>query len=80
MTLSWRHCGAMIDDSRTNNVRELDRATLRVPSKTLAAIDEARSARPGVVSRNTWLIEAIEEKLAREHGARVLTGGRLRHA
>jgi hypothetical protein len=30
------------------------------------AIDEARSARPGSVSRNTWIAEAIEEKLARE--------------
>ena len=29
-------------------------------------IDSARTARVGVVSRNTWIAEAIEEKLARE--------------
>uniref|UniRef100_B0T8P6 Uncharacterized protein n=1 Tax=Caulobacter sp. (strain K31) TaxID=366602 RepID=B0T8P6_CAUSK len=70
----------MTNDSRTNNIRELDRATLRVPSKTLAAIDKARAARPGVVSRNTWLTEAIAEKLAREHDASAPIGGQLRHA
>jgi phage tail protein X len=69
----------MANDSRTNNVRELDRATLRVPGKTLAAIDAARAARPGVVSRNTWLTEAIAEKLAREHDASAPIEGR-RHA
>jgi hypothetical protein len=30
------------------------------------AIDNARSMRPGNVSRNTWIAEAIEEKLARD--------------
>jgi hypothetical protein len=30
------------------------------------AIDDARSSRPGNVSRNTWIAEAIEQKLARD--------------
>jgi hypothetical protein len=30
------------------------------------AIDASRLVRPGNVSRNTWITEAIEEKLARE--------------
>jgi hypothetical protein len=30
------------------------------------AIDDVRTKRPGVVSRNTWIAEAILEKLARE--------------
>ncbi|MBB5745707.1 hypothetical protein GGR13_001291 [Brevundimonas variabilis] len=30
------------------------------------AIDAARLARPGHVSRNTWLTEAVQEKLARD--------------
>jgi hypothetical protein len=30
------------------------------------AIDHARLGRPGHVSRNTWLTEAVHEKLARD--------------
>jgi hypothetical protein len=30
------------------------------------AIDDVRSSRPGNVSRNTWIAEAIEEKLVRD--------------
>ena len=44
----------------------LDRINLRLPPETFAAIDRERAARPGHVSRNTWLTEAVEEKLARE--------------
>ena len=44
----------------------LDRINLRLPPETFAAIDRARAGRPGQVSRNTWLTEAVEEKLARE--------------
>lgn len=44
----------------------LDRINLRLLSETFVAIDQARAIRPGHVSRNTWLTEAVEEKLARE--------------
>ncbi len=44
----------------------IDRINLRLPPETFAAIDQSRSARPGHVSRNTWLTEAVAEKLARE--------------
>lgn len=44
----------------------LDRINLRLPNATFEAIDLARATRPGQVSRNTWITEAIEEKLARE--------------
>jgi len=44
----------------------LDRINLRLVSETFAAIDRARALRPGHISRNTWLTEAVEEKLARE--------------
>lgn len=47
----------------------LDRINLRLAADTFAAIDRARLARPGHVSRNTWLSEAVEEKLAREYAA-----------
>jgi hypothetical protein len=44
----------------------VDRINLRLSPQTFAAIDRARTARPGHVSRNTWLTEAVQEKLARE--------------
>jgi hypothetical protein len=47
-------------------MRSLDRINLRLSAETFAAIDAARSDRPGHVSRNTWLTEAVQEKLSRE--------------
>lgn len=44
----------------------LDRINLRLPVEVFAAIDTSRAARAGHVSRNTWLTEAVQEKLARE--------------
>lgn len=44
----------------------LDRINLRLPAEMFAAIDDARLTRAGHVSRNTWLTEAVQEKLARE--------------
>ncbi|WP_421931089.1 hypothetical protein [Phenylobacterium sp.] len=56
----------MIPDSKSSTVRTLDRLNLRLPGETFEAIDAARQARPGNISRNTWITEAVEEKLARE--------------
>lgn len=56
----------MNSDSKTTTVRSLDRINLRLGGDTFAAIDDACAARPGNVSRNTWIAEAVEEKLARE--------------
>jgi hypothetical protein len=53
-------------DSKSATVRSLDRINLRLSGATLSAIDDACASRPGNVSRNTWIAEAIEEKLARE--------------
>jgi len=39
---------------------------LRLPPKLLQAIDDSRNFRVGSVSRNTWILEAISEKLARK--------------
>lgn len=44
----------------------LDRINLRLAPETFEEIDRARAARPGHVSRNTWVTEAVQEKLARE--------------
>jgi metal-responsive CopG/Arc/MetJ family transcriptional regulator len=43
-----------------------DRTSLRLDGELVAMIDKARIKRVGVVSRNTWIAEAIQEKLARE--------------
>ncbi len=56
----------MKTDSKSATVRSLDRINLRLEGETFAAIDSACAARPGNVSRNTWIAEAVEEKLARE--------------
>ena len=56
----------MIPDSKSATVRTLDRLNLRLPAETFEDIDASRQARPGNISRNTWITEAVEEKLARE--------------
>ena len=45
-----------------------NRLNLRLSPEVLNAVDAARGERAGKVSRNTWITEAIEEKLARERG------------
>ncbi len=52
--------------TKPTNVLPLDRTNLRLPAGTFAAIDAACVSRPGNVSRNTWIAEAIAEKLAYE--------------
>lgn len=76
----WRHSGAMANDSKTSNVRDLDRINLRLSAATFAAIDSCRAARPGAVSRNTWISEAIQEKLARDAEANSPVEGHRRNA
>ena len=56
----------MMTDSKSTTVRSLDRINLRLAGDTFAAIDSDRVARPGNVSRNTWIAEAIEEVQAVE--------------
>lgn len=56
----------MTDSPKLPAIRGLDRINLRLSPETFDAIDRARSARPGNVSRNTWIAEAIKEKLARD--------------
>lgn len=65
----WRHNGAMTTSSKPATVRDLDRINLRLSAETFALIDAARADRLGNVSRNTWITEAVAEKLARETSA-----------
>lgn len=69
----------MDNDSKTASIRILDRINLRLPAETFEAIDESRSARPGHVSRNTWVTEAVEEKLARDRAERAQGEGQRRN-
>lgn len=51
--------------AKSKGIRDLDRLNLRLSAETFAKIDAALANRPGVISRNTWITEAIAEKLAR---------------
>jgi hypothetical protein len=44
------------------------RQSLRLQPDIWEEIDDARGKRPGSISRNTWISEAILEKLLRERG------------
>jgi hypothetical protein len=53
----------------TPNHTKLDdrgRQSLRLDPEVWTAIDAVRLRRAGSISRNTWITEAIAEKLARE--------------
>lgn len=80
MAPSRRQPLAMTDSQKPTAIRALDRINLRLSPSMFDAIDEARSARPGNVSRNTWIAEAIEEKLAREVEVSRQSTERKRHA
>lgn len=53
----------------TNNDQEVKRVNLRIPAKYLYCVDQSLTRRLGNVSRNTWIIEAIVEKLGKEKNA-----------
>jgi len=63
---------------RSLAMKEEDQAvlTIRVPAELRDRIDERLAARQVRIPRNTWILEAVVEKLAREeqkgkgHGAR----------
>jgi len=70
----------MRSDSKAATVRSLDRINLRLSAETFAEIGEACADRPGNISLNTWITEAVEEKLARERSLDALQArGRRAH-
>jgi metal-responsive CopG/Arc/MetJ family transcriptional regulator len=56
-------------DSKSPTVLSLDRIDIRLAGDIFAEIDAAQPARVGRVSRNTWIAEAVEEKLSCERTA-----------
>jgi hypothetical protein len=57
------------------HVKDKNRINLRLSPEIFAAIDDDRACRPGSISRNTWITEAIQEKLLREGGRLKTQGG-----
>jgi metal-responsive CopG/Arc/MetJ family transcriptional regulator len=45
------------------------RINLRLPPEIFEAIDRLRKRAPGKVSRNTWMAQAIQEKIDRDSAA-----------
>jgi hypothetical protein len=75
-----RQSGAMNGDSKRGRVQDLDRINLRLSTEIFARIDGCRASRSGNVSRNTWIAEAIEEKLRRENVKPAREEGWRKHA
>ena len=79
--IDWKLCqnGTMMApmSSDSKPTEGLDRINLRLPKTLFNAIDAARARRAGRVSRNTWIAEAVQEKLAREGAANDQTGARI---
>jgi hypothetical protein len=70
----------MDPDSKLTTIRDLDRINLRLSSGTFGEIDACRTRRAGNISRNTWITEAVHEKLAREGVASATrSAGQRRH-
>ena len=59
--MTANHTSTKLDDRGRQN--------LRLDPEVWAAIDMARLRRAGSISRNTWITEAIAEKLAREQNS-----------
>lgn len=51
---------------RQNEPMLESRMNLRMPERLFADLDRLRKARPGRVSRNQWIIEAVSEKIVRD--------------
>jgi metal-responsive CopG/Arc/MetJ family transcriptional regulator len=65
-----------IRSSKTDRARQ----SLRLDAELWEMIDASRSGRPGSVSRNTWIAEAIMEKLAAEQDNNAAKRSRALHA
>lgn len=62
--------GAIMVSIMIKKSKQVDggRFSLRLPSEVLELIDKECAKRIGCVSRNTWIAEAIAEKLSRCNG------------
>jgi predicted HicB family RNase H-like nuclease len=58
--------GGSSADSQEENAEKERIFNLRVPESLVAKVDALRKRRTGKISRNTWILEAIEDKVERE--------------
>ncbi|MDS0773422.1 hypothetical protein [Escherichia coli] len=58
-----------------NKEQDTVRLSLRLPKWLCTEIDQLRSDRPGSISRNTWIAEAIKEKLERDDNVQLKEQG-----
>lgn len=58
--------------TNAKSTKPIERLNLRLAPDVFVQIDQARALRLGRVSRNTWIAEAVQEKLARELKNRVV--------
>ena len=58
--------GSVSKSNSADSTAEEARVTLRIPSDVLAKVDVAISSRKLKTPRNTWLCEAVLEKLENE--------------
>lgn len=58
---------APMKTNKKDQSSHLERTNVRLPSEMLQAIDNECKHRAGCVSRNTWIVEAIQERLLREN-------------
>ena len=58
--------GGSSADSQEENAEKERIFNLRVPESLVAKVDALRKRRTGKISRNTWILEAIEDKIKRE--------------
>jgi hypothetical protein len=56
----------MTANHATTKLDDRGRQSLRLDPEVWTAIDTSRLRRAGSISRNTWITEAIAEKLSRE--------------
>ena len=56
----------MTANHATTKLDDRGRQSLRLDPEVWTAIDMSRLRRAGSISRNTWITEAIAEKLSRE--------------
>ena len=52
--------------SQEENEEQEQMFNLRVPESLVKEVDALRKRRTGKISRNTWILEAIDDKIKRE--------------
>lgn len=62
-----RRGGKSVEESNIEEAMSAEtRFTLRIPGQLLKQLDEDRFKRVGFISRNQWILEAIEQKMNAE--------------